>query len=122
MIQSVFSSFVAPVLASTGRSRGFARVAFLLCVAAMPVASAMFRIWVSQDTVRLGYALSVQQQAREVLLARLHELEVEQAAARTPARLVQVAQKLGLQPPQPGQLVGGVAAPHLARAELGTNF
>jgi hypothetical protein len=122
MIQSVFSSFVAPVLSGTRSSRGFARVAFLLCVAALPMASAMFRVWVYQDTVRFGYALSVQQQTREVLLARLHELEVEHAAARTPARLVRVAQKLGLQPPRPGQLVGGAAAPHLAQAELGANF
>lgn len=122
MNQSVFSSFVAPDSSGTRSSRGFARVAFLLCVAALPMASAVFRIWVYQDTTRLGYALSVQQQAREGLLARLHELEVEQAAARTPARLVRMAQKLGLQPPQPGQLVGGAAAPHLAQAELGANF
>ena len=122
MIKSVFSSFVAPALSGAKASRGFARVAFLLCVTAMPMASAMFRIWVFQDNVRLGYAMSVQQQAREVLLARLHELQVEQAAARTPARLVQIAHKLGLQPPQPGQLVSGGAAPHLAQAELGANF
>ncbi len=122
MTKSVFSSFVAPALPGKKEARGFVRVTFLLCVAALPMASAMFRIWVYQDNVRLGYAMSVQQQAREVLLARLHELEVEQAAARTPARLVQIAHKLGLQPPQPGQLVGGAAAPHLAQVELGTSF
>lgn len=117
----------SPAPASSGRGqamgapRGFARVTILLIVAALPMASALFRVWVYQDTVRLGYALSAQQQNREVLLARLHELEVEYGAARSPARLVRMAQKLGLQAPQPGQLVGGSAPSHLARAEVGRN-
>lgn len=87
-------------------------------MATLPMSVGLFRVWVHQDTVQMGYALSAEERRRDTLRASAHELEVELAAARSPARLAVLANKLGLQPPVPGQLVGATPTPHLARADL----
>lgn len=85
----------------------------------MPIAASLFRVWVYQDTVQKGYALSREEQRRVALTGTLHELEVEQAAARTPTRLMKLGVAMGLQPPRPYQLVGGQVTSHLAQAYAG---
>jgi hypothetical protein len=87
-------------------------------MATLPMSVGLFRVWVHQDAVQMGYALSAEEHRREALRASAHELEVELAASRSPARLASLAGKLGLKPPAPGQLVGTSAAPRIARADV----
>ncbi len=77
-----------------------------LCVAtALPVAACLFKVWVHHDAVQVGYRLSEEEHHKKQLSNAVHQLEVELAAERTPARLLQLAKKLGLTPPAPGQLL-----------------
>ncbi len=94
-------------------------IVFYVGLAAMPVSSGLFRVWVHQDAVQSGYSLSAQEHRRELLRASARELEVELAAAHSPARLARLAASLGLKPPAPGQLHGITKLPHLASADLG---
>ena len=93
-------------------------VMFYIALAWLPVTCALFRVWVQQDAVRLGYALSAQERRGDALRATFVELEVEAAAARSPAHLAQIAARLGLRPPTPDQLASGTQTSHLARADL----
>lgn len=88
---------------------------FCLVVAAMPVASSLFRIYVRQDAVQLGYELSLEERRRDNLRATQQELEVELAAATSPGRLSQMAQRLGLRPPQAGQYLTAGPTPRVAQ-------
>jgi hypothetical protein len=74
--------------------------AVLLAVTiAVPVGAALFRVWVHQDAVRLGYELSTQEDQRRKVRNELRQLEVELAAEKTPSRLSDLARTLGLVPP-----------------------
>ncbi len=66
---------------------------------AAPVGAALFRVWVHQDAVRLGYELSAREDQRRKVRNELRQLEVELAAEKTPPRLADLARSLGLEPP-----------------------
>lgn len=83
----------------------------------MPVASSLFRIYVRQDAVQLGYELSLGERRRDHLRATLQELEVELAAATSPARLNLMAQRLGLHPPKTGQYLWVSPTPRAAQTD-----
>lgn len=70
-----------------------------------PVGAALFKVWVYQDAVQLGYRLSEREEERKRLRNELRQLEVELAAERSPARLSQLARALGLEAPEARQLV-----------------
>jgi hypothetical protein len=74
-----------------------------LAVAA-PVAAGLFRVWVHQDAVQLGYRLSEREENRKNLRNTLRQLEIELAAERSPAALVAMAQRLKMVPPAPEQM------------------
>ncbi len=96
--------------------RGLALGASLFC---MPTGASLFRVYVHQDAVQLGYALSAAERLRDGLHGRAQRLQVELAAQRSPSQLAQVARRLGLRPPSVGQVVSGHSSPaHLARAEV----
>lgn len=90
---------------------------FCLVVAVMPVASSLFRIYVRQDAVQLGYELSLQERRRDQLRATQQELEVELAAATSPGRLSLMAQRLGLHPPQAGQYLSASPTARVAQKD-----
>jgi cell division protein FtsL len=74
--------------------------AVLLAVTvAAPVSAALFRVWVHQDAVRLGYELSAKEEQRRKVRNELRQLEVELATEKTPSRLSDLARTLGLEPP-----------------------
>ncbi len=75
---------------------------------ALAVSSALFRVWVHQDAVQLGYRLSEREQERRKLTNTLRQLEVELAAERAPENLLNAARRLKLQPPAPTQLLGAL--------------
>lgn len=83
-----------------------------------PVAAGLFRVWVHQDAVQLGYRLSEQEGRRRELVELVKQLQVELAAERSPERLMRMAQSLGFKPPHPKQVVGKSAKP-AARAARG---
>ncbi|MBU6280986.1 cell division protein FtsL [bacterium] len=62
-------------------------------------------VWTGIEAVRVGYALGAARQMTVKLDQEVHELKVELAAATAPARIEQVAAKLGLHAPAPGQVV-----------------
>ncbi len=74
-------------------------VVLLAVTIAAPVGAALFRVWVHQDAVRLGYELSTREEQRRKVRNELHQLEVELAAEKTPSRLADLARTLGLEPP-----------------------
>lgn len=75
-----------------------------------PVSACLFRVWVHQESVRLGYQLSAEERRAGDLSQLERQLELELAAERSPARLVQLAKTLGLKPPAPTQVIGKRAA------------
>ncbi|MEK7704131.1 MAG: hypothetical protein AAB426_04170 [Myxococcota bacterium] len=72
---------------------------FCLALAVPPVTGAMFRIWVHQEAVQLGYALSEQEKERQRLDALERQLEVERAALLSPDNMQRLARELGLRAP-----------------------
>lgn len=64
-----------------------------------PVSVGLFRVWVHQDVVQLGYKLSKAEKERRKAFAKFEELQVEHAAAKSPARLHQMAEELQLRQP-----------------------
>lgn len=85
------------------------RLARLIAVSlalVLPVTAGLFRVWVHQDALQLGYRLSEREQARRALRNVERQLEVELAAERAPANLLALAQRLKLVPPTPQQLAG----------------
>jgi hypothetical protein len=78
----------------------------LVAAAVTPVSACLFRVWVHQESVRLGYQLSTEERRSGELSQLERQLELELAAERSPARLVQLAKTLGLRPPAPTQVVG----------------
>lgn len=86
-------------------------LAKLLFVVALivPVAAGLFRVWVNQDAIQIGYELSREAKRRQRLQAASQALEVELAAERSPARLKRLATRLGLKPPPPERIFGAGA-------------
>ena len=92
--------------------RAMSTLMFLAALAA-PAGAGLFRVWVNQDSVQMGYALSEATAERRRLQDQLHELEVELAAETSPEQLSRLARRLGLQPPTANQILGikGRSAP-----------
>lgn len=76
-------------------------------ILAAPLAAGLFRVWVHQDAVLLGYQLSTETKRRAALRESVRKLEVEWAAARSPERLMELARRHGLRLPEPSQRVVG---------------
>lgn len=87
----------------------------LYCVGMLlPLASAgVFRIWVFQDTLRLGYALSMQETHVATLDQTVRALEVELASLKSAETLERMAAAHGLAPAKSAQRFGKADA-HLA--------
>lgn len=75
---------------------------FVACLAA-PVAAGLFRVWVHQDAVLMGYDLSEETRRKERLRDALEKHRVELAAQRDPAQLKRWAATLALHPATPAQ-------------------
>ena len=76
----------------------------LVCIT--PVMAGLFRVWVHQDVVQLGYRLSVAEKNRRVLISDLEQLEVEAAAAKSPKRLSMMARELNMVQPTASAIAG----------------
>ena len=70
------------------------------------VGVALLRVWVHQDTVQLGYRLSVTEQDRAKLRETLASVELELAAEHAPAKLASRARLLHMHVPDAAQVVG----------------
>lgn len=86
--------------------RTLVRTGLLLVALLAPLGACLLKVWVHQDTIRLGYALSVAVQARDALTEERRRLQVELAAERAPANLMRLAARLGLAVPAPERLWG----------------
>lgn len=82
------------------------RSTLLVFMILSPLFASLFRVWVHQDAVQLGYALSEQTREQRRLDDELKKLEVEWAAERAPDRLKVLASRLGMAPASPSQLLG----------------
>jgi hypothetical protein len=78
----------------------------LVAATVTPVSACLFRVWVHQESVRLGYQLSAEERRGTELAQLEKQLELELAAERSPTRLVQLAKQLGLKAPAPTQVIG----------------
>lgn len=65
---------------------------------ALLVGAALFRVWVYQDAVQLGYRLSEREDELRQLRNDARQLEIELAAERSPAHLSELARSLNLVP------------------------
>ena len=103
---------------TAARPAGIHGLLFYAVVAALPVSAALFKVWVCQDAVRLGYALTSEEHRAAALSDMRQKLAVEVAATRSPAQLLVRAKELGLTVPAPLQLFAGrgAEAPRLAQA------
>ena len=81
-----------------------------------PVAAGLFKVWVHHDSVQVGYQLSEREEQRKRLRNETQQLEVELAAERTPAHLMQLARELGMTPASPEQVPGEQSNAKAARA------
>jgi hypothetical protein len=81
-------------------------IGLYLALAALPVGTALFKIWVYQDNVRLGYALNYEEKRALQLKTQLYASDAQVAALRSPAMLVAKARALALVAPEPAQLTG----------------
>jgi cell division protein FtsL len=91
----------------------------LIAALSAPVAAALFRVWVNQDAVQVGYSLSEATIERRRLLATLRELEVEFAMQSSPEQLERLARPLGLNRASPNQIVVGDMRPKTILAGTG---
>ncbi len=82
----------------------------LVAATVTPVSACLFRVWVHQESVRLGYQLSTEERRGNELAHLERQLALELAAERSPTHLVQLAKQLGLRAPAPTQVVGKNAA------------
>ncbi len=82
------------------------RTLITVAVLLAPATVGIFRVWVHQDVIQLGYQLSVAEKERRNFIAQLEELQVENAAAKSPDRLERAAKKLRLFQPVAGAVFG----------------
>ena len=76
----------------------------LLSLAALPTMAGLWRIWVYQDIVQLGYKLTTERQRLAELATATHTLELELATLKAPARLHELAVKFNMRAPLPNDL------------------
>ena len=80
----------------------------LMAVAiAAPGTAGLFRVWVNQQTVQIGYQLSQEVKRRSTLRDQTRKLELEYAAERSPERLLRLARSLDFEAPSPDRVIGG---------------
>lgn len=84
----------------------FGTFVWLIITVMLPVSAGLFKVWVYQDAVHHGYQLSESEQKLAKLRNNLKQLEIEFAAERSPAHLLQLARTLNLLPPTSAQVLG----------------
>jgi len=65
----------------------------------------LFYAWQHFSAVQYGYKIEAQKTERDQLVEQNRTLKLEQAGLRDPERIDTLARKMGLQSPQPGQVV-----------------
>jgi hypothetical protein len=65
----------------------------------------MFYAWQHFRAIEYGYRIEAQKSERERLVELNRALKLEQASLRDPGRIDMLARQMGLESPQPGQLV-----------------
>src|SRR5215472_11870456 len=65
----------------------------------------MFYAWQHFRAIEYGYRIEVQKSERERLVELNRTLKLEEASLRDPGRIDMLARQLGLESPQPGQVV-----------------
>lgn len=100
-------------------------VASALIGALLLVACALAVVGLRVQSVHLGYQVDTRRARHAELVARLRELEVEQATLRSPGRVQARARQLGLTTPAPEQvrlareyIVGGSGQAAASQARL----
>ncbi|MEZ4272031.1 MAG: hypothetical protein R3C68_11575 [Myxococcota bacterium] len=84
----------------------FLGVLLVTLAMASPLVAGMFRVWVNQDAVQIGYELSLLTRARRQSLEQIRQLEVELAAEHTPDKLLKLANRLSMVAPSQQQVFG----------------
>src|SRR5262249_57749558 len=65
----------------------------------------MFYAWQHFRAIEYGYSIETQKAERERLVVLNRVLKLEEASLRDPGRIDALARQMGLESPQPGQLV-----------------
>ncbi|HYL92411.1 MAG TPA: cell division protein FtsL [Alphaproteobacteria bacterium] len=65
----------------------------------------MFYAWQHFSALEYGYQIEAEKAGRERLVDLNRALKLEEAALRDPSRIDSLARKMGLESPQPGQVV-----------------
>jgi cell division protein FtsL len=79
----------------------------------------MIYVWQHLSAIEIGYQIETQKQQVEQMGEQNRELRLAEAELSDPSRVGQIARRLGLDAPQPGQVVrpdGSAGAPVLAQA------
>ena len=80
----------------------------------------MIYVWQHFSAIEIGYQIETQKQQVEQMGEENRELRLTEAQLTDPNRIDQIARQIGLQAPQPGQMVrpdgSGGSAPVLAQA------
>src|SRR5215831_6677202 len=80
----------------------------------------MFYAWQHFSSLEYGYRIEAQKAERERLMEVNRTLQLETASLRDPGRIDALARKMGLESPQPGQVIrlnaDDVGAPIIAQA------
>ena len=92
----------------------FARNLVLSLACLTLVGAGLFRVWVYQEAVQLGYRLSEREDELRRLRNDVRQLEVEAASERSPAHLAELARTLGLEPTAPRLLQNDGLGTHRA--------
>jgi len=75
----------------------------------------MFYAWQHFSSIEYGYKIEAQKSERERLVEMNRTLKLEEASLRDPSRIDVLARRMGLESPQPGQVV------HLDADEAGAS-
>ena len=82
----------------------------------------MVYVWQHFSAIEVGYQIEAQKQQVEQMREQNRQLRLEEAQLSDPGRIDQIARQLGLDTPQPGQMVrpdgSGMNVPVLAQASL----
>jgi cell division protein FtsL len=89
------------------------------CVAALFLLM-MFYAWQHFSSIEYGYRIEAQKAERERLVEMNRTLKLETASLRDPGRIDALARQMGLESPEPGQIMqmnpDEASAPIMARA------
>ena len=92
---------------------------FSTCVAALFLLM-MFYAWQHFSSIEYGYRIEAQKAERERLVEMNRTLKLEAASLRDPGRIDALARQMGLESPEPGQVIqmnpDEAGAPIMARA------